>query len=85
MCQVSSVCVNDLPVLLEHAHFINSVCGLCMMGHYLIFSAMSAPESNYQRKMWWDMEAQSAGVHDLLTLILWIIGCEDFGVFSTSH
>jgi hypothetical protein len=35
-----------------------------------------------------DAETQSAGLHNLLTLILWIFGCgapKGFGVFSTDQ
>jgi hypothetical protein len=36
-----------------------------------------------------DTDTQSTGLHNLLTLILWIFGCgetpEDFGVFSTDQ
>jgi hypothetical protein len=53
-------------------------CGSGMTEHYLIFSTLS--QSTWTRlsvNSGQDAEAQSTGLHDLLTFTLWILGCRD--------
>jgi hypothetical protein len=70
--------------------FINdNTLGSCMMGHHISFFTLS--ESTWTSLSVHsepDAEAQPTGLHDLMTLILWVLAVgtlKDFGAFSADQ